>query len=166
MTDENEHGYGDRAGEFLRIPRGQYDATLYVVLGFIVVDVDMANGHVPRARYDPLHGYVTRRFVDIANDTVPLTIAASHGGVPRAAVGTTDPHVLEIIVVEIDIPNGDEPCAWRVITDGDIPCPRCLVTDRNVPCAATVPTHGDVLRASRAVHVGSATPVRCRGRPV
>ena len=37
MTDENEHGYGDRAGEFLRIPRGQYDATLYVVLGFIVV---------------------------------------------------------------------------------------------------------------------------------
>jgi hypothetical protein len=37
MTDDDEHGYGDRAGEFLRMQRGQYDATLYVVLAFIVV---------------------------------------------------------------------------------------------------------------------------------
>jgi hypothetical protein len=37
MTDDDEHGYGDRAGEFLRIERGQYDATLYVVLAFIIV---------------------------------------------------------------------------------------------------------------------------------
>ena len=37
MNDEDEYGYGDRAGEFLRIQRGQYDATLYVVVGFVVV---------------------------------------------------------------------------------------------------------------------------------
>lgn len=37
MADESEYGYGDRAGEFLRIPRGQYHAGLYVGVGFILV---------------------------------------------------------------------------------------------------------------------------------
>lgn len=37
MTDEEEFGYGDRAGEYLRIQRGRYHAGLYLVLGFLLV---------------------------------------------------------------------------------------------------------------------------------
>ena len=37
MADESELGYGDRAGEFYRIARGQYHAGLYVGIGFILV---------------------------------------------------------------------------------------------------------------------------------
>src|SRR5262245_6742952 len=37
MTDEEELGYGDRAGEFLRMQRGRYHAGPYVVVGFILV---------------------------------------------------------------------------------------------------------------------------------
>jgi len=37
MAGEDQYGYGDRAGEFLRIPRGQYHAGLHVGLGFILV---------------------------------------------------------------------------------------------------------------------------------
>jgi MFS-type transporter involved in bile tolerance (Atg22 family) len=37
MAQEEELGYGDRAGEFLRISRGRYHAGLYVAVGFIVV---------------------------------------------------------------------------------------------------------------------------------
>ena len=37
MADESELGYGDRAGEFYRISRGQYHAGLYVGIGFILV---------------------------------------------------------------------------------------------------------------------------------
>src|SRR4030095_13229846 len=37
MTDDEEFGYGDRVGEYLRIPRGQYHAGLHLVLGFLLI---------------------------------------------------------------------------------------------------------------------------------
>ena len=37
MGEEEELGYGDRAGEHLRMMRGQYHAGPYVVVGFILV---------------------------------------------------------------------------------------------------------------------------------
>jgi MFS-type transporter involved in bile tolerance (Atg22 family) len=37
MTEEEELGYGDRAGEHLRTMRGQYHAGPYVVVGFLLV---------------------------------------------------------------------------------------------------------------------------------
>jgi len=37
MSQEEELGYGDRAGEYLRIMRGKYHAGPYVAVGFILV---------------------------------------------------------------------------------------------------------------------------------